>query len=99
MTMKTKVRFFSNIYDGLYRDVIQDNQYQALVQLGELALKEDAPPHVKAFVKAFIKERKDLLTSDRELQAFAILLIALGYINFKSSMTFDWNNPVANKEV
>ena len=100
MTMSTKVKMFNRFYNSMYMGMVQDNRHDALLQIGEACLKEDAPDYIKTFTKAFVKERQDLLTSDRELQSYALLLISLGYVQFPySTCKFNWNNPTQEKPV
>lgn len=67
----TKMReLFSKHYDTLYKHAEKDVQYGDLVKEFDKKLQSD--PEFKKEVQSFVKERGDVLSSDREVKAYML---------------------------
>lgn len=76
---------FSQKYDELYKDSKKDAKYNYLVKDFDLRMKDD--PQFKKQVQEFVKERGDVLSSDREVKAYMLAAEESGILKKRNSVS------------
>lgn len=76
---------FSQKYDELYKDSKKDAKYNYLVKDFDSRMKDD--PQFKKQVQEFVKERGDVLSSDREVKAYMLAAEESGILKKRDSVS------------